>query len=113
MQDCRTCIHVGADKVHGTAADRGSCSYGLSLGVENLADEVLAENGRADVSTEVYRVMPWIKSLGFDQVNVDLIAGMVGDSWERWRDTVARTIELDPDSITVYQMALPLLPEDS
>ncbi len=79
----------------------------LSLGVENLDDEVLAENGRAHVSTEVYRVMPWIKGLGFDQVNVDLIAGMVGDSWERWRDTVARTIELDPDSITVYQMELP------
>ena len=79
----------------------------LSLGVENLDDEVLKENGRAHVSTEVYRVMPWIRSLAFDQVNVDLIAGMVGDTWERWRETVVRTIELDADSITVYQMELP------
>ena len=79
----------------------------LSLGVENLDDEVLKENGRAHVSTEVYRVMPWIQALEFEQVNVDLIAGMVGDDWDRWRQTVARTIELDPDSVTVYQMELP------
>lgn len=79
----------------------------LSLGVENLNDEILAENGRAHLSKEVYRVMPWIESLNFDQVNIDLIAGMVGETWESWRDTVKRTIDLNPDSITVYQMELP------
>ena len=79
----------------------------LSLGVENLNDDILAENGRAHLSKEVYRVMPWIDSLNFDQVNIDLIAGMVGETWESWRETVKRTIDLNPDSITVYQMELP------
>ena len=79
----------------------------LSLGVENLNDDILAENGRAHLSKEVYRVMPWIESLNFDQVNIDLIAGMVGETWESWRETVKRTIDLNPDSITVYQMELP------
>jgi oxygen-independent coproporphyrinogen-3 oxidase len=79
----------------------------LSLGVENLNDEILAENGRAHLSKEVYRVMPWIDALEFDQVNVDLIAGMVGETWESWRETVEKTIALDGDSITVYQMELP------
>ena len=79
----------------------------LSLGVENLNDEILAENGRAHLSKEVYRVTPWIADLGFDQVNIDLIAGMVGETWDSWRDTVERTIDLNPDSITVYQMELP------
>ena len=79
----------------------------LSLGVENLNDEILRENGRAHVSKEVYRVVPWIQELGFDRWNLDLIAGMVGETWESWRDTVARTIELNADSITVYQMELP------
>ncbi len=79
----------------------------LSLGVENLNDEILAENGRAHLSKEVYRVMPWIEALDFDQVNIDLIAGMVGETWESWRETVKRTIDLNPDSITVYQMELP------
>ena len=79
----------------------------LSLGVENLDDEILRENGRAHVSKEVYQVIPWIKAQSFEQLNIDLIAGMVGESWDRWRETVQRTIDLDPDSITVYQMELP------
>ncbi|HVS65699.1 MAG TPA: coproporphyrinogen-III oxidase family protein [Thermoanaerobaculia bacterium] len=79
----------------------------LSLGVENFDDEILRENGRAHVSTEIYRVWPWIRELGFPQVNVDLIAGMVGESWENWRECVEKTIELDPDSVTIYQMELP------
>ena len=79
----------------------------LSLGVENLNDEILAENGRAHLSKEVYRIDPWIKALTFDQVNIDLISGMIGETWESWKKTVQKTIELDPDSITVYQLELP------
>lgn len=79
----------------------------LSLGIENLDDEILRHNGRAHVSREIYQVMPWIHALAFDQVNVDLIAGMVGETWASWRQTVQKTIALNPDSVTVYQMELP------
>ena len=79
----------------------------LSLGIENLNDAILEENGRAHLSKEVFQVWPWIREIGFPQVNVDLIAGMVGETWDTWKDTVARTVELDPDSVTVYQMELP------
>ncbi len=79
----------------------------LSLGVENLNDDILAENGRAHLSKEVYRIAPWIQELDFEQVNMDLISGMIGETWESWRDTVKKTIELDPDCITVYQLELP------
>ncbi len=79
----------------------------LSLGVENLNDDILAENGRAHLSKEVYRIAPWIQELDFEQVNMDLISGMIGETWESWRDTVKKTIELDPDCVTVYQLELP------
>ena len=79
----------------------------LSLGLENLNDDILRENGRAHVSKEIYAVMPWVKAQQFPQVNVDLIAGMVGETRETWRDTVQRTIDLDADSVTIYQMELP------
>ncbi len=79
----------------------------LSLGIENFDDEILRENGRAHVSKEIDRCLPWIEAAGFDQLNIDLIAGMVGESWETWRETVARTVDLMPDSVTVYQMELP------
>jgi oxygen-independent coproporphyrinogen-3 oxidase len=79
----------------------------LSLGVENFSDRVLEENGRAHLSKEIYRAWDWIRATDFPNVNIDLIAGMVGETWDNWRDSVRRAIELDPDSVTIYQMELP------
>ena len=79
----------------------------LSLGIENWDDRILEGNGRAHVSKEIERVVPWIQALDFPQVNVDLISGMVGETTESWRDSVRRTIDMAPDSVTIYQMELP------
>lgn len=79
----------------------------LSLGIENFDDNILEENGRAHHSQEIFRALPWIRKMKFDQLNVDLIAGMLGETWENWRDCVQKTIEIDPDSVTIYQMELP------
>ena len=79
----------------------------LSLGVEHFDDEILRDNGRAHESHEIYRAWPWIKAAGFPNVNIDLIAGMVGDNDEKWREAVRRALELEPDSVTIYQMELP------
>src|ERR1700693_2717251 len=51
----------------------------LSLGVENCGDAVLEENGRAHLSAEVYKSWDWIRAANFPNVNIDLIAGMVGE----------------------------------
>jgi oxygen-independent coproporphyrinogen-3 oxidase len=79
----------------------------LSLGVENFNDEILRENGRAHLSHEIYRAWDWIQAADYPNVNIDLIAGMVGETWDNWRECVRRTIELDPHSVTIYQMELP------
>jgi oxygen-independent coproporphyrinogen-3 oxidase len=79
----------------------------LSLGVEHFDDAILKANGRAHLSPEIYRAYEWAREVDFEQINIDLIAGMVGESEERWRDTVRRAVELEPDSVTIYQMELP------
>ena len=79
----------------------------LSLGVENFSDEILEENGRAHLSPEIYKSWEWIKAADFDNVNIDLISGMVGETDENWQENIRRTIELDPESVTIYQMELP------
>ena len=79
----------------------------LSLGVENFDDRILELNGRAHRSPEVFRAYEYARSLDFPQINIDLIAGMLGETEENWHECVRKTIELDPDSVTIYQMELP------
>src|SRR5262249_49315699 len=64
-------------------------------------------NGRAHLSAEIERAIPWIREANFDQLNIDLIAGMVGESWPTWKETVKKTIDLAPESVTIYQLELP------
>ncbi len=79
----------------------------MSLGVEHFDDEILARNGRAHLSAEIYDVYDLARQVDFPQINIDLIAGMVGETEAKWRDVVRRAIELQPDSVTIYQMELP------
>ncbi len=79
----------------------------LSLGIENFDDAILEANGRAHRSPEIGRAYAFARSLDFPQINIDLIAGMLGETDANWRDCVQKTIDLAPDSVTVYQMELP------
>jgi oxygen-independent coproporphyrinogen-3 oxidase len=79
----------------------------LSLGVENFDDRILELNGRAHRSPEIGQAYRAARALDFPQINIDLIAGMLGETEENWRVCVQKTLELEPDSVTVYQMELP------
>lgn len=79
----------------------------LSLGIENYNDHILQINGRAHGSKEIERAYQFARSLGFPQINIDLIAGMVGETTENWNECVKKTIALQPDSVTIYQMEIP------
>ena len=80
----------------------------ISLGVENFDDAILEANGRAHLSAEILRAWDWIKAAEFDSTNVDLIAGMLGETFESWQRTVEQTFALEADSVTIYQLELPL-----
>jgi coproporphyrinogen III oxidase-like Fe-S oxidoreductase len=79
----------------------------LSLGIENFDDRILELNGRAHRSPEIDRVYRDARQVGFPQINVDLIAGMLGETDANWQSCIERTLALEPDSVTIYQMELP------
>ena len=79
----------------------------LSLGVENFDDHILEINGRAHHSKEIARAYAYAREIGFPQINIDLIAGMVEETDANWRECVRKTIELAPDSVTIYEMEIP------
>jgi len=79
----------------------------LSLGVENFDDHILEINGRAHHSKEIARAYAYARQVGFPQINIDLIAGMVEETDANWKECVRKTIELQPDSVTIYEMEIP------
>ena len=88
-------------------AIRGMGVSRLSLGVENFDDRILELNGRAHRSPEIDRTFEYARRLGFPQINIDLIAGMLGETDENWQACIRKTLALAPDSVTIYQMELP------
>jgi oxygen-independent coproporphyrinogen-3 oxidase len=79
----------------------------LSLGVENFDKHILEVNGRAHREDEIYRAYHFARSVGYPQINIDLIAGMVEETDENWRRNIEKLVELKPDSVTIYQMEVP------
>ena len=79
----------------------------LSLGVENFDDRILEINGRAHRSPEIDTAYRFARALEFPQINIDLIAGMLGETEENWQRCIQKTVALEPDSVTIYQMELP------
>ncbi len=79
----------------------------ISLGVQQMNDEVLRRNGRVHLTADVQRAYDAIRRVGFPVVNLDLIAGLVGETETTFTDSLERIIELSPESVTIYQLEAP------
>jgi oxygen-independent coproporphyrinogen-3 oxidase len=75
--------------------------------VENFDSHILEINGRAHRADEIQRAYAAARAAGFPQINIDLIAGMVEETDENWRENVRKLLELGPDCVTIYQMEVP------
>ncbi len=79
----------------------------LSLGVQQLNDDVLRRNGRIHLVADVLRAYREIRAIGFDVVNFDLIVGLVGETEETFFGSLDSVIELEPDCVTIYLLEIP------
>lgn len=80
----------------------------LSVGVQQMDDEVLERNGRIHRVADVERAWERVREAGFPVVNLDLIAGLVGESESSFFGSVDRLIGMGPESITIYPLEIPL-----
>jgi oxygen-independent coproporphyrinogen-3 oxidase len=80
----------------------------VSLGVQQMDDRVLRANGRVHLVADVEHAYGAIRRAGFDVVNLDLIVGLVEETEASFFASLDRVIGLEPDSITIYQLEIPL-----
>lgn len=77
----------------------------ISFGIQDFNRQVQVAVNRVQPEEMLFDVMSWIKEAKFESVNVDLIYGLPYQTRETFRETVKKTIELDPDRIVVFNFA--------
>ena len=78
----------------------------VSINPQSMDDTVLAAIGRRHSAQDVLRAYEEARQAGFDAVNMDLIAGLTGDTPESFAGTVDTLIGLAPENITVHTLAI-------
>jgi len=74
----------------------------LSLGVQSWDDEILRTLGRTHTAADAAGTFAVLRSAGFENINIDLMFAVPGQSLEQWRATLAQTIELQPEHVSTY-----------
>lgn len=78
----------------------------ISVNPQTMQQKTLDAVGRRHTVQEVKDIFWLARELGFDNINMDLIAGLPGETAEDMRDTLQQIEELKPDSLTVHSLAI-------
>ena len=74
----------------------------ISVNPQTLNDEILKEIGRRHTSEDFFEAYSIAKESGIRDINVDLIAGLPGDDFKSFSETLDGIIQLEPTNITVH-----------
>lgn len=78
----------------------------ISINPQTMEAQVLRAIGRRHSPEDTLRAMALAKASGIPHINMDLIAGLPGDTPESFRRSLDTCMELEPDNLTVHTLAL-------
>jgi oxygen-independent coproporphyrinogen-3 oxidase len=73
-----------------------------SFGAQTFDDSELARLGRSHSSADTLKTFDALRDSGFDNISFDLIAGLPGQTMERWQSNVERSLGLQPEHLSFY-----------
>ena len=88
------------------AAMRDSGINRISIGVQSFDDAVLGTPGRIHDGEEALRAFGLARSAGFDNINLDLMFGIPGQTDAQWDETLGTATGLAPEHISFYSLQL-------
>jgi oxygen-independent coproporphyrinogen-3 oxidase len=78
----------------------------LSLGVQSFNDSELCMLGRIHTAGGAAEAFKMARAAGFDNINLDLIYGLPGQSLASWRESLERVLELEPEHVSLYALSV-------
>jgi len=78
----------------------------ISLGIQSFDDAMLAGLGRIHNAAQAVETWRVLRDAGFDNLNLDLMFGLPGQTMSQWRDTLERALALAPEHISAYSLTV-------
>ncbi len=78
----------------------------ISINPQTMNDNVLENIGRKHTAAQMLEAFALARECGFDNINVDLIAGLPTDTLDSFSDTLDKILALNPESVTVHSLSL-------
>lgn len=76
----------------------------LSLGVQSFDDRVLKKLGRTHKTADSLKAFEEARAAGFENISIDLMFGIEGQTMEIWEDSLKKALELSPEHISLYSL---------
>ena len=84
----------------------------ISLGAQSLDDQDLSTLARGHTAREVRDAYRVIRRAGIENVSLDLIYAIPGQTLDRWRRVLRQAVAMQPDHLSLYALALALAPDE-
>ena len=84
----------------------------ISLGIQSPYDAGLRALARGQTAAEGFAAFAAVRAAGFENVSIDLIYGIPGQSLADWRSGLRLALALEPDHLSLYALQLALAPDD-
>ena len=78
----------------------------ISVNPQTMHDDTLERIGRRHTTRQTETAYRLARDMGFDHINMDLIAGLPGEDLEKFRQTLHWLQELAPESMTVHTLSI-------
>ncbi|MGC2768181.1 MAG: radical SAM family heme chaperone HemW [Candidatus Acidiferrum sp.] len=78
----------------------------ISFGSQSFIDDELQSAGRMHRAADIYNAVPILRDAGICNISFDLIAGLPKQTHASWRQTLAETIALSPEHVSIYMMEI-------
>lgn len=78
----------------------------VSLGLQSTNDAELHRLGRIHTYEQFLETYTWAREAGFENVNVDIMSGLPGQSIEQYEDTLKKLVELHVEHISAYSLII-------
>jgi len=78
----------------------------ISINPQTMNDEILSAIGRNHTAAQTRSAVTLARECGFNNINMDIIAGLPNETFDMFRTTVEQVLALEPENITVHAMCV-------